>query len=322
MSCLLSAGLLRANTGPIFVKANENTTISLFFPSPIVKVIEPASHFSFKHEPSANLATLKAKKGNPSNLTVITESGDIFSFALVYSETIQNFTYVISLEQAIGKRGAVKTQRKEVSQATNNAPEIATDISENTAMGTFRSEENQETQLQLTETNVANELEITDAGTFNATSDESFKEQGSFYDMDREGYYEIFCENSYLQRTITKNNMRDNNGVDLRLNHMAVDHDQIYFTLQFRNVSKGDYEIGNVRFYIQTLGNEELSMTPLYTYNLGGVIKQSGVNKFVYVFQDFKLGPNQKVYVLMNEEVGKRNIVLPLDMPELRKNLE
>lgn len=289
LSFLFMANNVNAKTGPITIKANENTTVSMFFPSPILKVIEPASHFSFSHETAGNLATLKAKRGNPSNLTVITESGDIFSFALNYSETIENFTYVISSAQAIGRRGGTKSQRKDNSLAA---------------------EEQSVDETQAIDTSIS-EL-----------SEENYIEQGSFYDMDREGYYEIFCENSYQQRTITKNNMRDNSGVDLRLNHMAVDHDEIYFTLQFRNVSKSDYQIGYVRFYIQSLGNKELSMAPLYTYNLGGLIKQSGVNKFVYVFQDFKFGPDQKVYVVMDEKEGRRNIILPLDMAELRKDLE
>src|SRR5680860_1268499 len=119
-SWLLTSGNLKANSGPITVEANENTTVSFFFPSPISKVIEPAAHFSFKREPDGNLATLKAKKGNPSNLTVITEDGDIFSFALSYSETIQNFTFVLSPEQAIGKRGRLPLIH--ISEPTRRTP--------------------------------------------------------------------------------------------------------------------------------------------------------------------------------------------------------
>lgn len=269
---------------------------------------------------------MKAQKGSPSNVTVITESGDIFSFSLNYSETVENFTYVISLEQAIGKRGGARPQGREASKATSdspNAPESHNIISEVTSMGTFPKEGNEGQRSSMMETNTAPEIEITDSDTFNSElSTDNFEGQGSFYEMDREGYYEIFCENSYLQRTITENNMRENSGVDLRLNHLAVDLGEIYFTLQFRNVSKRDYHIGNVRFYIQTLGKEEMAMSPLYTYNLGELVKQSAVNKFVYVFQDFKLGPDQKVYVFMEEKDGRRNIVMPLNMEDLRENLD
>jgi len=196
-------------------------------------------------------------------------------------------------------------------------------------MGSFRTEGSNETQSNFAEENdVEEENDVVESKNINSEvldfqpSEDNYVEQGSFYDMDREGYYEIFCENSYLQRTITKNNIRENSGVDLRLNHLAVDQEEIYFTLQFRNVSKSDYIIGNVRFYIKTLGNEEKSMAPLYTYNLESRVKQSGVNKFVYVFKDFKLDPDQKVYVVMEEKEGRRNIVLPLDITDFREDLE
>ena len=320
---LIATNFASANSGPITVQANENTTVSMFFPSPIAKVIKPASHFSFTHEQAGNLATLKAKKGNPSNLTVITENGDIFSFALNYSETIENFTYVISSTQAIGKRNGTSSRKQEATQAISNVPEMDTATPEDSAMDAFSTQEYKEIPSEVVKSNVFEEPHTTENDSaLTELSEENFIEEGSFYDMDREGYYEIFCENSYLQRTITKNNMRENSGVDLRLNHMAVDHDEIYFTLQFRNVSKSNYQVDKVRFYIQSLGNEELSMSPLYTYNLGGLIKQSGVNKFVYVFKDFKLGPDQKVYVVMDEKEGRRNIILALDMEELRKGLE
>ncbi len=160
VSWLLTAGTLKANSGRIPVEANENTTVSLFFPSPISKVIEPAAHFSFKREPDGNLATLSAKKGNPKNLTVITEDGDIFSFALNYSEIIQNFTFMISPEQAIGKRGGATAQRREAPKGISNSPEPDTIISDDATMGTFQTEEGDETQLNLAEENVVEEARI------------------------------------------------------------------------------------------------------------------------------------------------------------------
>ncbi|MGB6153681.1 MAG: DUF4138 domain-containing protein [Pricia sp.] len=320
---LILTSVVSANSGPITVKANEHTTVSLFFPSAIEKVIEPASHFNFTHEKAGNLATLRAKKGKASNLTVIIENGDIFSFVLYYSETIENFTYVISSTQAIGNRNGTTTVQWQNTAVIPHAPERGGDASKDASQRPFRRQDHWEpASEQVIKDTFKESLTTENATAISELSEENYIEQGSFYDMDREGYYEIFCENSYLQRTITKNNVRENGGVDLRLNHMAVDHNEIYFTLQFRNVSKSDYHIDKVRFYIQSLGNEEIPMSPLYTYKLGGLIKQSGVNKFVYVFQDFKLGPEQRVYVVMDERGGHRNIILPLDMEALRKGLE
>lgn len=320
--CLSMTGNLVANPGPIRVKVNENTTISFFFPAQIAKVIEPTAHFNFSYEKDNNLATLQATKGNPSNLTVITDTGNIYSFALSYSENIQHFTYMITTEQAIGTRGGAVPRKTEFLAQSSPGYERGDNTSDDILMETIDSTEDDDIHSDLTEEDVM-EIKITDSKILDGErSEDNYVEEASFYDMDREGYYEIFCENTYLQRTITENNMRSNSGVDLRLNHMAIDHNEIYFALQFRNVSKSDYQIRNVRFYIQTLGNEELPMTPLYTYKLADYIKQSAVNKFVYVFKDFKLGTNQKVYIVMKEKQGHRNIVLPLNMEELWGDLE
>lgn len=327
------------NATPITVDANENTTVTLFFPSTISKVIAPAANFSFTHEPNGNMATLKAKKGNPSNLTVITEEGDIYSFALRYNETIQNFTYVISPEQAMGRRGGAVTRRTPVGEKIPDSPEPspidsedAIIDSEDATTRSFQAVDNGDANFNDAETNTAEgqyaegqnaEIPNEDSEEFaSELFEDNFVEKGSFYDMDCEGYYQVFSENSMLQRSITKKNMRTNGGVDLRVNHVAVDHDELYFTMQFRNVSKSDYKIGDVRFYIQTLGNEEMPMAPLHIHNLRELVKQSGVNKFVYIFKNFQLGADQKVYVVMDEKDGHRNIVLPLNLADWLEDLE
>lgn len=72
-------------------------------------------------------------------------------------------------------------------------------------MGTFHAEANGETWPRLTETHTVKDIQIMDSEGFDSQrSENNYIEQGSLYDMDREGYHEIFSENSCLQRTVTK----------------------------------------------------------------------------------------------------------------------
>ena len=336
-----------AGNGPIPIKANENTTISIFFPSRIIKVVEPAAHFLFQYDAEGKLATLRAERGNPSNLTVITDTGDIYSFALDYSETIQEYTFVITPEQAIGRKKGMLVQSTSLHEDASQSGIVHSavegrdrdtdysSISDNTSEPSSDNSSYlaDEAGSQTSDTGAsglsgghvseASYRETQHSGaSFQNTSEENSNEEMSFFDMDRECYYQIFCENSLLQRSITKKNMSANSGVDLRLNHLAVDHNEIYFTLQFRNVSKSDYRIAGVRFYIKSPGSDELPMTPLYVYNLETYVKQSGVNKSVHVFKDFILGSDQDIYAVMEEKDGHRHLVLPLNFSKRLEDLE
>ena len=308
---LMCSTTISANEKPIPVNANENTTVSLFFPSPIAKVIKPAPHFTFEFDTAGTLATIRAKKGNSSNVTVITQNGAIFSFVLKYSQAVANFTYIISETQAVGKKGTITTSQTEIFHNQDAVEQAQIEVSK------------PKTQSTVTEEIIEDQLYAdSSSNQINNVVKESDSQPLSFYDEDREGYYQIFCENSYLQRDLGQSYVSSNSGLDIRLNHFNADQNELYFTLQFRNVSKSDYLIKHVQFYIQTLGSEEIPMEPLYTYNLKTLVKQSEVNKFVYVFKDFTLGPNQKVYATISEEKGIRHLVLPLDVTALKSQLK
>ena len=117
----VSISVAQANNLPINVIANENTTITFFFPAQIQTVIQPAVNYKFEYEPNSTMGTLVARKGAKSNLTVITKGGIIYSFLLQYDQEVDNFTYVLSPEQAIGKIDAQAAAPKgNVAENTKN----------------------------------------------------------------------------------------------------------------------------------------------------------------------------------------------------------
>ncbi len=288
---------------PIYIEANEHTTVTLFFSEKILKIVEPGPNFRFDYKEKDGFGTLRASKGGDGNLTVITENGDIFSFFLRYTEEVDNFTYMLSSDKATGS--IAQTGRTQIEEQVLELPS-----------GEDRHGPN----------NLAAEPETAPAGISRSVfteertvSKELSKEPdtvGDLYEIDRSEYYRIFCENNYLQKSIFENNIRTNNNIDLKLNHILVDNNEIYFALQVRNVSTRDYKIAGLHFYVKTPGNKELLMKPLYVYNLQDVVKTNTVNKFVYVFKGFRLDPDQKVYAALDELDGSRKVILPLNIEQ------
>lgn len=94
--------------------ANSTMTMALFFPSDIKQGITGSENFVFTYnrEKEQNLGLLKAVKGTPSNLLVITTDGKVYSYFLKYSEHIENPNRFITSSESIGN--AKRVQKKEL----------------------------------------------------------------------------------------------------------------------------------------------------------------------------------------------------------------
>ena len=106
---LLSLGLFypvhATNTKTLdTIYSNEKMTMALFFPSEIKQGITGSEHFVFTYnrEKEQNLGLLKAVKGEPSNLLVITTDGKVYSYILKYAEHLENPNRFISVQESIG----------------------------------------------------------------------------------------------------------------------------------------------------------------------------------------------------------------------------
>ncbi|WP_350288978.1 DUF4138 domain-containing protein [uncultured Croceitalea sp.] len=99
--------------------ANEIMTMALFFPSDIKQGITGSDNFVFTYnrEKEQNLGLLKAIKGNPSNLLVITTDGKVYSYILIYSEYIDDLNRFITVNESIGD--AKRVLKKEVEANKN-----------------------------------------------------------------------------------------------------------------------------------------------------------------------------------------------------------
>ncbi|WP_066225011.1 DUF4138 domain-containing protein [Formosa haliotis] len=86
------------------IYANENNTVALFFPNPIRQGITGSGHFVFTYnrEKQQYFGLLQATPGIDSNLLLISETGDVYSYLLAYKKNLDTFNYFIDLESAIG----------------------------------------------------------------------------------------------------------------------------------------------------------------------------------------------------------------------------
>ena len=93
--------------------ANSTMTMALFFPSDIKQGITGSDNFVFTYnrEKEQNLGLLKAVKGSPSNLLVITTDGNVYSYILKYAEHLENPNRFIASNESIGNVKQVQEKK-------------------------------------------------------------------------------------------------------------------------------------------------------------------------------------------------------------------
>lgn len=318
------------NTKPIVLLANEHATTTLFFPSAISKTIDPAVNFKFEYQnDELNIGLLSGKNGSPSNLTVITDDGYIYSFGLKYSEKIETFNFMLATDMAVGripnhKSQPVVNENRELTMDSRHEETDKSDIAsaEPIELPSHDTSSDSETSdpIENNSLNLQAPLKEDDEPNQDVKYDHlgSGDGEGDLYDSDREEYYRIFCENNYLQKTIFMRTFRQNKRVVLKLNNILTDHDEIYFVLQIENNSRKEYSVNGLSFFHKK-GVSQLQkiMKPIYVFNLQDKIDPQSINEVVFVFKRFTISKREEVYVVLDELENNRMVMLPLDNKQI-----
>ena len=84
--------------------ANNKKSVALFFPQAIRQGITGASHFVFTYnrETKQYFGLLQAQPGEASNLLVVTDDGQVYSYILKYAEQLPKLNYFMSKTESIG----------------------------------------------------------------------------------------------------------------------------------------------------------------------------------------------------------------------------
>ena len=90
------------------ILANDKMNVSLFFPNPIRQGITGGANFIFTYnrEKEQYFGLIQANPGEQSNLLVMTEDGQVYSYILKYSGNISKLNYFIKEEESIGNENS------------------------------------------------------------------------------------------------------------------------------------------------------------------------------------------------------------------------
>ncbi|MEE9349617.1 MAG: DUF4138 domain-containing protein [Flavobacteriaceae bacterium] len=96
------------------IYANEKKAVALFFPKPIRQGIVGKSNFTFTYNKgeAQYFGLLQATPGKESNLLAITNDGQVYSYILKYSDSVQKLNYFVKKSKSIGNEKPVKPKKK------------------------------------------------------------------------------------------------------------------------------------------------------------------------------------------------------------------
>ncbi|MDT0642206.1 DUF4138 domain-containing protein [Zunongwangia sp. F363] len=100
----------QAHRAPDTIYANDHQQVALFFPAPIRQAVTGAPHmvFTYNKDRPQYFGLLQAKAGVVSNLFVIDQQGNIFSFVLKFREELPHFYYFFTGKDAVGREAPLK----------------------------------------------------------------------------------------------------------------------------------------------------------------------------------------------------------------------
>ncbi len=96
--------------GPKTIFTNEKDAVALFFPNPISQALTGSENFTFSYnrDNPQHVGVVQGNRGDRSNLLVITENGDVYSYRLAYRKVLDTLNYFVSGMERIGNEVPVK----------------------------------------------------------------------------------------------------------------------------------------------------------------------------------------------------------------------
>lgn len=129
MRLFLTAALLVIHTGtyaqkPRTIFTNEKDAVALFFPNTIGQALTGSENFTFSYNRDSpqHIGIVQGIRGDKSNLLVITENGDVYSYRLAYRKVLDTLNYFVAETERIGIEGPARTSMQVDSLIKMNTP--------------------------------------------------------------------------------------------------------------------------------------------------------------------------------------------------------
>lgn len=285
----------------IHLNITFHKNVNLFFPSPVVRGEVGNNNFGFVYNRNAPdiLATLKAKPGPDSNLLVITEDGNVYSFILSYKEDVPGDSLNVFVKEDWSIRN-LNGSESIVSLAMESIQEQPKDFTENIKDNDFYEADNVD-GMQV-------DYQQPKRG-----------EQSELYLNDRQAYYKKHSSNQLFKGRRKYRIRIENEGVELELINLEYNKNEMYFTFTITNNSSLDFVMNYIRFYVSTknkskrISTQAIPKEHVYSYNSPDRVKAGSSKSFVYVFNQFSINKKKSFIVELYEQKGERNLELPLD---------
>src|SRR5680860_390344 len=110
---------------PKTIFTNEKDAVALFFPNPISQALTGSENFTFSYnrDNPQHVGVVQGNRGNRSNLLVITENGDVYSYRLAYGKVLDTLNYFVAGTDRIGNEAPVQ-----IFPRTDSLPKIGSPI--------------------------------------------------------------------------------------------------------------------------------------------------------------------------------------------------
>jgi hypothetical protein len=271
----------------LYSTSNKNTT--LFFSNPIKSGIVGSENFTFGYnkENYGKIGILKSTPGEESNLLVITENGNIFSFTIRYKKDIDKMNYFINDSLAIGNESGDIFRDKDINKLNKG-------------------------EVKFTNSQIVDNT-ISEAVTVN-----SFEKKQEII-IDSDSIYSKLCLIELGKLDFYNRIYGTKNKITVKLKNISYVENELYFTLILKNDSTLDYDINYINFYITSRNKKRNTATQTipykskYIHNLPTKIKSGEDIEVVYVYQKFSINENKILLVEMTEDNGER--IVKLEIP-------
>ena len=96
--------------GPKTIFTNEKDAVALFFPNPISQALTGSENFTFSYNRDSpqRVGVVQGIRGDRSNLLVITENGDVYSYRLAYRKVLDTLNFFVAGTERIGNEAPVR----------------------------------------------------------------------------------------------------------------------------------------------------------------------------------------------------------------------
>ena len=233
---------------------------------------------------------LAVEKENFTNLTVITESGNLYDFILKLSYSPNNLTWNISSDMA---EVNINTERKK-KQAGSSLEIHTKEIDQNVEIP-------KDSIPQFT------------SQTLYADNPEEYYRSKSFY---------MQFDKARIPRYFAR---KDN--VFLWLKGVYYNNNELYVQLKLENKEGIDLDINFIKYFIESsyknTTKQKIPITKksglLYEYKVPRTVKGNTENHFVLVFKQFTLDNKKSLLIELDEESGNRNLSLRIGKDILNK---